>query len=103
LPLEWQALKSLGGPTAYLTDLTEFPVQSKDVAERLEALLVSTQHISPDRIAIVTSQSLLKMQSARVSPSRSQMDTRATFSRIEDAMAWLFADPEPSASERSEA
>jgi hypothetical protein len=103
LPLEWQALKSLGGPTAYLADLTEFPVQSKDVSERIEALFVSAQHIAPDRVAIVTPQTLLKMQSARVSPSRSQTDTRATFSRIEDAMAWLFADREPSASERSEA
>lgn len=65
-------------------DVLEYPVQTREIAERHEALQ-KDRDIAPRRLAVLTNHPLLRMQSSRISES----SMHKNFETRDAAMAWL--------------
>jgi hypothetical protein len=83
-------LKQLGGTTKLLVDHRGCPVQAAKYVERAKRMIARLQHLRPERVAILVSDTLVKMQMTRaLAPGR---DTRVIFTSEDEAMAWLFGE-----------
>jgi hypothetical protein len=83
-------LKQLGGTTKLLVDHRGSPVQAAKYAERAVRMVARLSHLRPERVAILVTEMLVKIQVARaLAPDRA---TREIFTSEDEAMAWLFGN-----------
>ena len=82
-------LAKAGARLCWLIDLTDFPVQSRDVAQLMAKRLHDLTGKWHPRAAVVVSKQLISLQTKNVAP---QPDHRVFFDRAE-AEAWLAEQP----------
>ncbi len=82
------ALARRPGPTGWLIDTSEYPVQAKEVVDRQSHLLVALDRVRPDHIACVIQSALGRKQARRVSALWEQR----FFADAEEALAWLLSN-----------
>lgn len=81
-------LKRLGRPTACLVDVREHSVQPKAVTDYQQKIVVELGPLHADRVAIVASSALLRIQTQRICAQRQHL----VFDAIEPALAWLLGE-----------
>jgi hypothetical protein len=79
-------LKATGKPHFVMTDLTDFPVQTREIADALEHHLKAWSDVGAFN-AIVSSSMLAELQVKRIAEG----GNRRYFSSKDDAMDWLIS------------
>lgn len=79
-------LQTSKGCRSILIDMTDYPIQSRDVAEGHAANLRVVRDRGEARVALVMQSALSKLQAARVAHDTGH----ATFPTEQDALAWLM-------------
>lgn len=77
-----------GGCRYLLIDMTDYPIQSKQIAESHGEQLRATKQVEGMRVALVMQSALSKLQAKRVAADTGHR----TFESEEAALAWLLAD-----------
>lgn len=84
------ALRTTGGCTRILVDMTDYPIQSQAIADGHQAALKFASEAMGARAAIVMKGGLSRLQASRVAKSSGHR----LFDDITSASQWLMADRE---------